>query len=423
MNSDWSEIEIGSEINILAGYPFNSKFFNEEGIGMPLIRIRDLLKSRISTFYSKDYSDNYVVKKEDILVGMDGDFHIVRWKNKDALLNQRNLKLYQKRNARIDIDYFFYFAQPFLKEIHDKTAATTVKHLSTFDIIRAKALFPPLLQQTKIAKILTTLDNVIEKTEEAIAKYEAIKQGMMHDLFTRGIGEDGQLRPRYEDAPELYKPSELGWIPKEWDVDFIGNCGTFSKGSNIPKYQLAPSGEGCVLYGHLYTKYHNTIEKTESRVPSEFVKGMSPLKSGSILFAGSGETHEEIGKCAVFLMDDKVFAGGDIIILDLDNEFYKPYFGYFLNFESIQRQKARLGQGSSVIHIYPKHLSSILIAIPKKEEQELIFKKINSLDSQLKREQKTLSKQTQVKQGLMQDLLTGKVPVKADPLPLLSDHG
>lgn len=414
MNNDWKELGIGNEIKILAGFPFNSKFFNEEGVGMPLIRIRDLLKSKISIFFSKPYDKAYVIKKGDILVGMDGDFHIVKWNNKDALLNQRNLKLYQKEGAEIDIDYFFYFAQPFLLDVHNKTAATTVKHLSVFDITKAKAYFPPFKEQTQIAKILTTIDNVIEKTEAAIAKYEAIKQGMMHDLFTRGIGADGQLRPSYVDAPDLYKESTLGWIPKEWEVDLLGNCGSFSKGSNIPKYLLEPNGEGCILYGQLYTKFNNTIEKTESKIPTEFIKGMSPLSYGSILFAGSGETHEEIGKSAVFLMDDKVFAGGDIVILDLKDEFYKPYFGYFLNFESIRRQKARLGQGSSVIHIYPKHLSSILIAIPERDEQELIFKKIDSINNQIKKEHETLSKQTQLKQGLMQDLLTGKVIVKAD---------
>ena len=64
--------------------------------------------------------------------------------------------------------------------------------------------------QTKIARILTTLDKVIEKTKAAIAKYEAIKQGLMQDLFTHGIGADGKLRPSYADAPELYKESELG---------------------------------------------------------------------------------------------------------------------------------------------------------------------------------------------------------------------
>ena len=79
-------------------------------------------------------------------------------------------------------------------------------------------LYAPLPEQRKIARILTTIDNLIEKTEVLIAKYQAIKQGMMHDLFTRGVDEHGYLRPTYDEAPDLYKPSELGWIPKIWEI-------------------------------------------------------------------------------------------------------------------------------------------------------------------------------------------------------------
>ena len=69
------------------------------------------------------------------------------------------------------------------------------------------------------------MDNLIEKTEALIAKYQAIKQGMMHDLFTRGVDEHGHLRPTHDEAPELYKQSELGWIPKEWEVSPLGEHG------------------------------------------------------------------------------------------------------------------------------------------------------------------------------------------------------
>lgn len=78
---------------------------------------------------------------------------------------------------------------------------------------------PSISEQCKIAKILSSADSVIENTQVAIAKYKAIKQGMLNDLFTRGIDiKTGKLRPSYADVPELYKPSALGWIPKEWEV-------------------------------------------------------------------------------------------------------------------------------------------------------------------------------------------------------------
>ena len=122
----------------------------------------------------------------------------------------------------VDVKYLIYLLQLNRSRIEGKGIGSTVKGININDLLSINILHNTNSKiQTKIAKILTTIDNVIEKTEEAIAKYEAIKQGMMHDLFTRGIGEDGQLRPSFEDAPELYKESALGWIPKEWKVKII----------------------------------------------------------------------------------------------------------------------------------------------------------------------------------------------------------
>jgi type I restriction enzyme S subunit len=93
--------------------------------------------------------------------------------------------------------------------------------------------WPTPFERVKIAKILTTVDNLVEKTEALIAKYQAIKQGMMHDLFTRGVDEHGQLRPPYEEAPEVYKESELGWVPREWEVVPLVNFAAGSSGAFV----------------------------------------------------------------------------------------------------------------------------------------------------------------------------------------------
>lgn len=180
-----NKIKIGDHIKIIPGFPFNSGQFNNDGRGLPLIRIRDLLQSKIETFYDGEFSSEFLIEENDILIGMDGDFHIVRWKNKSkALLNQRIMKIAQKEGALIDINYFYFFLFPFLKEIWDKTTATTVKHLSTYDISEAWVEFPIVSVQKKIAKILSTTDEVIEKNQAAIDKYKAIKQGLMNDLLS-----------------------------------------------------------------------------------------------------------------------------------------------------------------------------------------------------------------------------------------------
>jgi len=94
--------------------------------------------------------------------------------------------------------------------------------LTIGDIENAKIKFPSISDQKSISKILSTADAVIEKTQATIAKYKVIKQGMLQDLFTRGIDiTTNKLRPRFEDAPQLYRESKLGMIPREWEVDIM----------------------------------------------------------------------------------------------------------------------------------------------------------------------------------------------------------
>ncbi|MHA6281116.1 restriction endonuclease subunit S [Salinimicrobium sp. CAU 1759] len=291
--------------------------------------------------------------------------------------------------------------------------ATGVPSVSTqaLNKLEFKYFNGPIQQQ--IAKILNTADSVIEKTQETIAKYRAMKQGIMQDLFTRGIDiKTGQLRPTYEDAPHFFKETELGWIPKEWDKKPLGKIGSFRKGNTIPKSMLSSSGVGCIVYGQIYTTYNDNIYQIKSKIPSQFAVGMKKLKKGDILFAGSGETHGEIGKCVSYQGTEDIYPGGDIVILSLENNQVSSYFGYYLNHHSIQKQKAKLGQGSSVIHIYSNHLSRITVAVPPKKEQMVISRHISGIDRLIKKEQANLAKHQSLKKGLMQDLLTGKVEVQ-----------
>ena len=93
----------------------------------------------------------------------------------------------------------------------------TQVNLNTSIVGNHRVFAPPLPEQRKIARILSTVDDLIERTEALIAKYRAIKQGLMHDLLTRGVDASGRLRPPREEAPGLYRESAVGWVPREWE--------------------------------------------------------------------------------------------------------------------------------------------------------------------------------------------------------------
>ena len=129
------------------GFPFDSaKFSISEG--MPLIRIRDVVRGYSETFTTEDYKEEYVVNKDDLLIGMDGEFNIAKWGATPALLNQRVCRLLP--TSEVDKNYLFYFMPSALKRIEEKTPFVTVKHLSAKELNKVRVPLLPLEAQHRI---------------------------------------------------------------------------------------------------------------------------------------------------------------------------------------------------------------------------------------------------------------------------------
>lgn len=201
--------------------------------------------------------------------------------------------------------------------------------------------------------------------------------------------------------------SEVGLVPNDWEVLPLGALGKFSKGSGVRKDEVRTEGKACIRYGELYTLHHNLIRGTKTRISPEVATQSKRLRPGDILFAGSGETKEEIGKSAAVLIDEEVYAGGDIVILTLDQG-DPTYFGYMLNAPMIAAQKASYGQGDAVVHISAASLSKVFVPVPPIEEQRAIAKALSDVDGLLAGLDALIAKKKALKQGAMQQLLTGK---------------
>ena len=121
----WKITALDKNVDILSGFPFKSEKFTDNRSKIGLIRIRNLAKQNVETFYDDEYSDEFVVKKGDVLIGMDGDFTIVKWKACEALLNQRICKVNAHAESGFDTSFLFYSLVPELESIHNSTGATT----------------------------------------------------------------------------------------------------------------------------------------------------------------------------------------------------------------------------------------------------------------------------------------------------------
>ncbi len=195
-------------------------------------------------------------------------------------------------------------------------------------------------------------------------------------------------------------------IPDGWEVKKLGEVGSFFKGKGIRKDELCNSGLSCIIYGQIYTSYEYYTTKFISYIPDNLKNNTTEIYQNDILFAGSGETKEEIGKCIAYIGQDVAYAGGDIIILR-QNKLISTYVTYYLN--SIGRKQLnRLGQGDSVVHIYKSTLENVTIFVPPLAEQKKIAEILSLWDNAIQQTKELITYKEKYKKGLMQKLLTGK---------------
>lgn len=187
-NDSWKVVKLGQYVKILNGYPFDSsRFTNSNENTYPLIRIRDVVRGYTETFTDEDCPDEYKIKKGEILIGMDGDFNISRWKSDFGLLNQRVCKI-STVSKDLDEKFLFYYLPIPLKLINDATPSVTVKHLSSTSLQELHFPLPTLAEQQRIVNriesMFAKLDEAKEKAQNVVDGFEIRKAAILHKAFT-----------------------------------------------------------------------------------------------------------------------------------------------------------------------------------------------------------------------------------------------
>lgn len=163
------------------GYAFDSACFTENNTYLPLVRIRDVKRGYSETFYSGNYPSDYVIDSGSLLVGMDGEFNIARWKGGHALLNQRVCKITAKEN--VNEEYIRFALSKALKEIENRTAFVTVKHLSAKELNQLEIDVPNYATQTDIAKVLTQIESIISARQQQFQKLDELVKARFVEMF------------------------------------------------------------------------------------------------------------------------------------------------------------------------------------------------------------------------------------------------
>ena len=308
----------------------------------------------------------------------------------DGVYSYHVVRLRLKENWDLYFRGYVFKTKEFLDEASRQCEGSGTRYvISLPNFAQWLLCFPPSIEEQRaIAKVLSDVDGLINALDALIAKKRAIKQATMQQLLT------GKTRlPGFSGA---------------WETKRLGKLGTFSKGRGIKRDDVSDDGVPCIRYGELYTRYQDYILKVVSRIPPGVAETALPIKTGDLLFAGSGETAEEIGRCAAYFGEEQTYAGGDVIVLTPSGQ-NSIYLGHLMNSPTVSAQKARMGQGDAVVHIYINNLAQVQIELPPIAEQRAIASVLSDMDTEIAALEHRRDKTIAIKRGMMQQLLTGKV--------------
>jgi type I restriction enzyme, S subunit len=324
-----------------------------------------------------------------------------------ACIHDGFVQLYDLTN--VDTEYLFYQLQFHEKAFESRGQPGTQVNLNTKIVEDEKIWLPDGIEkQKKIAKIMSTIDRTITHTEALIEKYQQIKAGLMHDLFTRGIGADGQLRPTREQAPELYWESAIGWIPKGWQFELLDKLAQRGSGhtpnKNIDGYwnggvkwvSLADSRKLDKLY----------ISDTDLEISELGIQNSSanihPL--GTVIMTRDAG----VGKSAI--ISEPMAVSQHFMAWRCAEKMDNHFLYYWLQHK--KRMFENVAMGSTIVTIGLPYFKRLKIAAPKSIlEQKIVSEKLRSTDTLIFSLKSELEKLKYRKSGLMHDLLTGKVQV------------
>ena len=249
-----------------------------------------------------------------------------------------------------------------------------------WDTLYEQSLYLPCRdEQEKVAKFLGLLSNRINKQQQFVSALKKYKRGVVRSLLS---------------------PEDCKLKNAQWSRDTIGNLGSFIKGAPLSKADISKTGTPFILYGELYTTYHEVItsvvRKTESEVDSVYRSII-----GDVLIPTSGETPEEISTASCVMLPGVILAG-DLNIFR-SSKVDGRIMSYILN-HIVNGSIARVAQGKSIVHVQASEISKIEISYPDPETQNRIIKLLEAISSHVELCEKELENLSKLRSSLLQQL-------------------
>ena len=358
------------------GFPFDSAKFSDSN-GMPLIRIRDVVRGYSETYTTEEYKSEYIVHENDILIGKDGEFNIAKWGKTPALLNQRVCRLAPKDS--IDKDYLFYFMSIALKQIEEKTPFVTVKHLSAKELNKIEIPVLSLEEQRKIAETLSKVDELIAFRDQQLAKLDELVKARFVEMF--GDEQAFNKEPLSQNVEEM----------------FIGPFGSSLKNESF----VSKENGYCMVYEqkHAIRKTMDVETRYIDKPKYEELKRFS-IHGGDIIVSCRGT----IGETYIVPLNAPLgIMHPSIMKIRVKDSIYNRVFFDFLLQEKLMQHEAQANGSGVKMAVTASALGKEEFIVPSIPFQNQFAAFVERVDQQKQTVQQSLEKLELMKKALMQE--------------------
>jgi type I restriction enzyme, S subunit len=392
---EWTQITLGEILTL--EYGVNLPEASRTGVSFPVYGSNGIVGRH----------HDYVVGCPGIIVGRKGTVGSVVWSHEPFW--PIDTTYYVKLKTNVNLRFIFWYLSSL--PLRSLDSSTGVPGINRNDVYRLAITIPSNLdEQWLIAKILDTLDETIAHTTSIIAKLKQIKAGLLHDLLTRGLDENGELRDAIA-HPEKFQDSPLGLIPKNWKIINIGELGSWSGGATPSKLMASNWDEGNILWISPKDFQEAEITDSEDKITEKALisSSLKLFKPGDVIvvFRSSILRH----KFPVAVVKVPFTVNQDIKVLQPNLGVCRQYVFYALQHIAPQIISSAVKAGTTVESVDFKTFCNLPLFLPPETEQESIIQILDIHDTRIRTEETYLEKLKLQKKGLMDDLLTGRVRV------------
>jgi len=394
---EWVLVEMGDNkvSEIVMGQSPPSSFYNTLGVGMPFLQGNadfGEIYPQPRIFCNKPLK---VAEKGDILLSVRapvGELNISAFK----CIIGRGLAAIRVKDKNTHYKYLYYYLKYAANRLRALSTGSTFKAIGKNILSHFEICLPDFEEQQKIAEILSSMDETIQRVNDQITKTERLKKGLMQTLLTKGIGH------------AKFKMTEIGEIPEEWSL------------KSISEFSVPVSGIDPSFFGRFYFKYIDVSGISSERlaiVDTKEIQGVAApsrarkvVKEDDIIFATVRPYLKRVAIVPKYL-DGQVCSSAFCIVRANRNEIMPRFLYYYMTFDKFVNKISGFQTGSAYPAVSDSQIMSERVAVPTLHEQQKIAEVLLNIDLYTSSLENYKAKLNSVKKGLMQDLLTGKVRI------------